>query len=753
MAESVIYTIGGTVQPGGVYIKRKADYELLALCRQSEIALVLSSRQVGKSSLMVRTAQQLDADHIRSVIIDLSGIGTQVTQDEWYLGILYQINDTLRFKTDIFSWWNDHDQLGPTQRLTNFFRDVLLKEIKENVVLFFDEIDSTLSISFADDFFAALRAVYNARSTTPEFRRLSFVLVGVATPSDLITDRKRTPFNLGHRVELTDFTMQEAMPLAAGLGDNSEQVLGWVLKWTGGHPYLTQHLCSYLSKRQDVLTEQIVETTVGQLFMGEPGWQDDNLQFVRDMLTKRAPDKRRVLKIYKDIRSGKKTVDDERSIVKSHIKLSGVVRRQDGSLVPRNRIYERIFDLGWIKENTPPSTTRNLVTGASIIVAAVLMIASFIAYQEITLTDAQRAARFESNFRATDDPHVRLKNLAGLFELEDKSFGIRARNLFKDLPQNEKRALFQPTDATSVGEDQVTVTLGIYQSLDNTPEGNEILHEMEKAMSKANPSLANEISFWVSGREALGEENDYARSELTRAIGFNAQNPIPNAALYFDRAQVFILLGEETYPNALNDLTMMIKLDRNRVSDAYRLIQSDLSFSRYWTVHQQEDKYEELANVIPTPTFTLTPTRRPTSTPTSSPTRSFTPSPTNRPFEFLIFCINSPFANFITVRSGPGTMYAPLGEPLPVGTCLAFNARNEEATWLQIAPNQTDAALEQYEGGWIYRELLGLGTLGPIDLPAVTLTPTPTLTHTPTVTPTFTPTDIPTSTESSTPTP
>src|SRR5688572_21984862 len=171
MARSSIYTVGGTVQAGGgIYIKRKADDELLTLCRQAEIALVLSSRQVGKSSLMVRTAEQLEADNIRSVIIDLSAIGTQATQDEWYLGILNEINDTLHFKTDIFSWWKHHNQLGSTQRLTNFFRDVMLKEVEGRVVLFFDEIDSTLSIPFSDDFFAALRAVYNARSTSAEFK-------------------------------------------------------------------------------------------------------------------------------------------------------------------------------------------------------------------------------------------------------------------------------------------------------------------------------------------------------------------------------------------------------------------------------------------------------------------------------------------------------------------------------------------------------------------------------------------------------
>jgi hypothetical protein len=69
-----------------------------------------------------------------------------------------------------------------------------------------DEIDTTLSLDFTDDFYAAVRFLYVARSTDAELKRLSFVLIGVATPSDLIRDPKRTPFNIGQRVELTDFT-------------------------------------------------------------------------------------------------------------------------------------------------------------------------------------------------------------------------------------------------------------------------------------------------------------------------------------------------------------------------------------------------------------------------------------------------------------------------------------------------------------------------------------------------------------------
>jgi formylglycine-generating enzyme required for sulfatase activity len=354
MAKQNIYTVGGTVQAGGgIYIKRKADDDLLEHCRQSEFAFILSSRQVGKSSLIVRTAQQLESENIRSATIDLSAIGVKVSPDEWYMGILNEIYTTLNLSTDVFSWWTNHAKIGPALRLTNFFKDVLLKEVREQIVLFFDEIDSTLSIPFSDDFYVAIRSVYNARATIHDFKRLSFVLVGVATPSDLISDNKRTPFNIGRRVEISDFNLTEAVPLVENFGIQAIQILTWVFQYTSGHPYLTQRLCAYLAKSKEAIDEQTVSYAVERLFTSEQGRQDTNLQFVRDMLSGRSPDVKKILRTYSDIRSGKKVGDDDRSVAKAYLKLSGVVRPEKGFLKVRNQIYNTIFNPQWIQETAP----------------------------------------------------------------------------------------------------------------------------------------------------------------------------------------------------------------------------------------------------------------------------------------------------------------------------------------------------------------------------------------------------------------
>ncbi|HMT21765.1 MAG TPA: AAA-like domain-containing protein, partial [Promineifilum sp.] len=81
----------------------------------------------------------------------------------------------------------------------------------------FDEIDSTLSLAFTDDFFAALRSLYNERAINPRYDRLTFVLLGVAAPTNLIKDRNRTPFNVGTPVDLKEFSRSDAQPLEVGL--------------------------------------------------------------------------------------------------------------------------------------------------------------------------------------------------------------------------------------------------------------------------------------------------------------------------------------------------------------------------------------------------------------------------------------------------------------------------------------------------------------------------------------------------------
>jgi hypothetical protein len=398
MTNPVTFVTGGAVQAGGgVYLERSADQQLLDLCRAGSFAYVLSSRQVGKSSLTVRTAERLQVEGARCVIIDLNELGVEITSDQWYQGFLLNIADQLLLEVDVSRWWQAHEETGLAQRLSLFLREVVLDQVQERVVIFVDEIDSTLRLAFTDDFFAAIRYLYNARASFPALQRLSFVLIGVATPADLIKDPSRTPFNIGQRVDLTDFTLEEILPLMAGLPGSSEQmsrIPQWILNWTGGHPYLTMRLFRAVHESGATQWSQAeVDDLARNLFLGEQGERDSNLQYVRDMLTRKAFDAEVVLSTYIDIRRGRKVRDEELNQVKSWLKLAGVVRSKRGLLQVRNLIYSQVFTEQWAREQLPINWPKRVVQVGKRLLLAVMGLSVPLAW--IAWTNWQRADQFK----------------------------------------------------------------------------------------------------------------------------------------------------------------------------------------------------------------------------------------------------------------------------------------------------------------------------------------------------------------------
>jgi hypothetical protein len=360
MTWNSFYRVGGTLPPDAPsYVERAADCELFRRVRVGEFCYVLSTRQMGKSSLMVRTARRLRDEGAHAAIVDLTLLGTSretATAEQWYFGIADAIFERLGLDADLDAWWDRRSGLPPTRRLVQFLRDVVMARTSGPVVVFIDEIDSTLGLPFTADFFAALRACYNARAEDPAFRRLTFVLLGVASPSDLIADTARTPFNIGTRIDLTDFTPDEARPLARGLGGDPagcEQVLRRVLEWTDGHPYLTQHVCRLAAVTLSRVTPEEIDGLIDREFLA-PGAsrRNDNLKFVHNRVAGRGRLTRRMLRVYRRVLRGENVVDDAMSPVHVELKLAGIVKTRggDGTLAVRNRIYCCAFGAKWVAE-------------------------------------------------------------------------------------------------------------------------------------------------------------------------------------------------------------------------------------------------------------------------------------------------------------------------------------------------------------------------------------------------------------------
>lgn len=392
---SGFYVTGGTLRHDApCYVERRADRDLASHLGRGEFCYVLTSRQMGKSSLMVRTATRLRQSGWRVAVLDLTSIGQNVTAEQWYGGLLGRVGAQLDVEDDLEAFWEANRQLGPMQRWVEAIQSVVLRGAgggERPLAVFVDEIDAVRSLGFStDEFFGGIRECYNRRAAQAEFRRLAFCLLGVAMPSDLIRDNQVTPFNIGQRIELTDFTPQEAEALVSGLGRGHSEglrLLKRVLHWTNGHPYLTQALCQGVARRTDLSGPVGVDRLCGEMFLSARARDaDDNLLFVREWLLRSPANREQLLDLYARVHRGERVVEDSEDAVQDVLRLSGVVRGQDGQLRIRNRVYHRVFDQsflvthhsGALQRQQQQAYRRGVLKGGLAVVAGLVAIAGLV---------------------------------------------------------------------------------------------------------------------------------------------------------------------------------------------------------------------------------------------------------------------------------------------------------------------------------------------------------------------------------------
>lgn len=364
VGESGYFHDKGTLRPDAPsYIERQADRDLFDGLLAGDPSYVLTSRQMGKSSLMVRTAHRLRERGFSVVVLDLTAIGQNVTAEQWYDGVLTRIARALRLEDEMEEFWLRHSRLSPVQRLFTCLRDVGLRQHCHPIVIFIDEVDAVRSLPFSsDEFFGAIRECFNRRAEDPSFNRLSFCMLGVADPVDLVREAWATPFNIARRIELTDFTAAEIKLLARGLAREpavGEALIERIQHWTHGHPYLTQRLCGAIADLPTVMLPSHVDRLCRDLFFGTKSREeDDNLAFVRRWLLTPQVETRALLKFYDSIRRrGGRTAPDKDDPLLRVLRLSGIIRTERNRLHVRNRIYARAFDGRWVTSHLAPTET------------------------------------------------------------------------------------------------------------------------------------------------------------------------------------------------------------------------------------------------------------------------------------------------------------------------------------------------------------------------------------------------------------
>jgi hypothetical protein len=238
--------VGGAVPlDSEFYIVRPADEEFrAAITRGDSIVLVKGARQVGKTSLLARGLQEARKAGAKVVLTDFQNLSAAYLEsiEKLMLTLAKSFADQLDLDFYPNQIW-DAD-LSPGVNLERYLRRGVLQQTVAPIVWGLDEVDRLFTCDFGSEVFGLFRSWHNKRALDPEgpWRRLTLAIAYATEAHLFITDLNQSPFNVGTRLALEDFSFEQVAELnrryGSPLGDQAEVARYYRL--VGGHPYLVR---------------------------------------------------------------------------------------------------------------------------------------------------------------------------------------------------------------------------------------------------------------------------------------------------------------------------------------------------------------------------------------------------------------------------------------------------------------------------------------------------------------------------------
>jgi DNA-binding SARP family transcriptional activator len=234
--------VGGAVPLGSpFYVARPEDALQAEAIRRGECVILLRGpRQVGKTSLLARGLALAREAGARVALTDVAALGPARRDARDFLQeVTAGLAEQLALP-DPAPW---SDARGPISAFERAVRREVLGALPGRLVWGLDNGDALFGTPYGSEVFALLRSWHNARALEPDgpWSRLT-LLISYATEAHLfIADLEQSPFNVGSRIDLGDFTPDQVEELnARHRAPLDGAALGRFRGLVGGHPYLVR---------------------------------------------------------------------------------------------------------------------------------------------------------------------------------------------------------------------------------------------------------------------------------------------------------------------------------------------------------------------------------------------------------------------------------------------------------------------------------------------------------------------------------
>jgi len=343
-APALLFRTRGPLDPerdAAICADRSEVDDALHLIRQPNVAnylSILSARQTGKTTLLFQIRSRLQQSSFATAFVDLSVLEGH-SEAAVYRFVAGQILGELRREIDLEpEAIQSLAQVNTAMELRGFFVTLAQRARLPRLVILLDEAGA-VPASMTDAFFGMIRNLFSSRGKESERELQKYVFV-FAGASDLhrLTTGDNSPLNICEKLYLSDLPRSGVAHLLRNferIGIEVEiDTVDYLMRQTGGHPYLVQRVCSLLEGRGDrTITPKVVQAAISELLR-----DDDNLDHLCKQLD-RSPDARDFLR--------RLVVDGERlrfsrinSLV-ARLELIGAIKEVGGACAVRNRIYER----------------------------------------------------------------------------------------------------------------------------------------------------------------------------------------------------------------------------------------------------------------------------------------------------------------------------------------------------------------------------------------------------------------------------
>ncbi len=333
--------------PKHLYVNRSADEQLKRIVDEMQRpGYVLVARQMGKTNLLFNAKRTLENKDRLFVYVDLSNVFKR--ERECYRNIIDTIiepNENLFEPIESQIEALRKNKLPPHKEYSKSLR-IVLNHFLGSVVIVLDEIDALKSAEYSDKIFAQIRSNYFSRTNFPVFERLTYILSGVIEPTELIKDRNKSPFNIGDKIYLDDFSLEEHNSFIK----KSELILpesvsNEIYNWTKGNPRLTFDICSAIESlilEKKKITSEVLNTLIKQKYL--TSFDIAPIDHIRELV-----------KTNKDIRSAVLHLQQNKEIelsdeIKKKLYLFGIIDSKfDKKTTIKNPIIKNSLSINWIK--------------------------------------------------------------------------------------------------------------------------------------------------------------------------------------------------------------------------------------------------------------------------------------------------------------------------------------------------------------------------------------------------------------------